>query len=759
VNPRWRIGNRRIALEFSRARKGALTAVVDRRTGCNLLRDPAAPALLWRLALRRQGTSELTWIDSSQARRVRGALERDGGDTALRLTSSGFPGGLTVTVTVSLAADSAFSRWRIAVAGLGGRRVLHQAVCPIVAGLVKLGDPAPGESLVMPMLGEGYVFRHPYPVRDNLPLSTGPGPEMAEVGLGRVGGRYPGALALQMCAFHNDRAGLYLAAHDAAMHVKEFEMGPWEPDPERPVLRMSYFPGETRDAEVSLPYDAVVGVFHGDWHDAADLYKAWAVRQWWCERKLWDRDIAEWMRRGVGGVFQMSNYHIPKIKLNHSMDRIADVVNDLSTSSGAPLLGLIFNWERGGAWTGPKGFFPPREGAERFRRAMRRLRRAGNYGFVYITGGCWYIANTYDPPFDSSAAFEKEGRPNALKDPAGKAMIESWYPGWKSSRLCPATDYTRDLTVDLFLRCLDLGCTVVQIDNFPCCNSGACHDPAHGHPPGHGPWWSESWGRILAEVRRRAKARDPECAVSTEGICECFIPWLDFFDQRAGNMEFFGHYGRTLPMGGETVPLFSYVYGGYIGAYYAAYPECNRPEVLYWTRGLAKAVSQGVVPTGGRYLPDPPDHNPVTIAFYRKIVRAVARDLWPYMMFGELLRRPAIRVPTITAQYCKFNYVPEKQEHRMDPQQRHEVQDAAVQHGVFRGRDGAIAYFFANVSREVVTFDFALSGFGPRAGVFNVTRVTDGRREAWLRNVRLPRRVRLVMKAFSVTVLIVREVS
>ena len=64
--------------------------------------------------------------------------------------------------------------------------------------------------------------------------------------------------------------------------------------------------------DLAVDYDIVTGVFHGDWYDAADLYKAWATKQWWCQKKLWDRDIAAWMRTGFG-VFQTSNYHVPEL--------------------------------------------------------------------------------------------------------------------------------------------------------------------------------------------------------------------------------------------------------------------------------------------------------------------------------------------------------------------------------------------------------------------------------------------------------------
>ncbi|MEI6500631.1 MAG: DUF6259 domain-containing protein, partial [Armatimonadota bacterium] len=366
----------------------------------------------------------------------------------------------------------------------------------------------------------------------------------------------------------------------------------------------------------------------------------------------------------------------------------------------------------------------------------------------------WYLKLPYDPPFDSWEAFETGGRPNAIRDVTGEVPVGRWYAGWESTRLCAHTQYLRDSTVATYLGCLDLGCDVIQIDNFPCGGSEACYDPTHGHPLGHGPWWSEAWGETLAELRRQARAVNPDCAITTEGIAENFIPTLDLADQRAGNMEYFGHYSRGMPMGGETVPLFNLIYNEYLGSYYAAMPECNRPEVLYWTRGLGKALCQGVLPTAGRYFPDPPEHNPVTLAFFEKIVRATGRELYPYLMFGEMLRPPNIDVPTMTAQYCKF--ILDERGHYVDPSQRHEVTDRAVQHAAYRGRDGSVCLLFVNVADQPVGFAVELPAYG-FAGAANVQRITDSEPEAWLAGLSLPHPVTLDMEPFSITLLILRE--
>jgi hypothetical protein len=451
----------------------------------------------------------------------------------------------------------------------------------------------------------------------------------------------------------------------------------------------------------------------------------------------------------------MSNYHIPVLKLDHPMSQIADVVNGLSKDIGVPLLALVFNFEGGGAWTGPAGFFPPREGEAAFREGLRQLRAAGNYGFIYMPGGNWYIEiSSYSPPFNSWPQFEAEGRANAIVNDKGEVPIAKYYAGWQSTHLCPHMKFSEKATAALVVGSLQRGCTVVQIDNFPP-TAEACYNPEHGHPLGYGSWWSEDWNHLMAEVRRQAKAKDPNCALTSEGISENFIPYLDMYDQRAGNMEYFGHWVVGNPMGGETVPIFSYVYSEYIGAYLAAYPECNRPEVLYWTRSLGKCLAQGVVPTGGWYFPEPGELNPITISFYKKVVRAAARDGWKYLMFGEMLRPPKIQVPRITASYLKWSADLD----HLDPDNRHVIQDYAVQHSAWRSRDGMIGYFFANVSQDPVEFGVHLSSYSKKVGPYDVDMVSEGRRATLMKRVQLPAEQRIRLESLSVALIEVKPTS
>ena len=55
-------------------------------------------------------------------------------------------------------------------------------------------------------------------------------------------------------------------------------------------------PGTRGPGETKLPYNVVLGTFHGDWYAAAEIYRDWASKQPFCATKLAQRtDIPKWI--------------------------------------------------------------------------------------------------------------------------------------------------------------------------------------------------------------------------------------------------------------------------------------------------------------------------------------------------------------------------------------------------------------------------------------------------------------------------------
>ena len=112
---------------------------------------------------------------------------------------------------------------------------------------------------------------------------------------------YPGWACVQLMAFYDTHAGLYLATHDPDGHCKEFGViSVKDRSLEIPIThRMPAIVGR----DVELPYDVVLGMFHGDWRDAADIYKRWAKTQRWCAKTLRERaDIPSFLKERAGVI-------------------------------------------------------------------------------------------------------------------------------------------------------------------------------------------------------------------------------------------------------------------------------------------------------------------------------------------------------------------------------------------------------------------------------------------------------------------------
>ena len=48
------------------------------------------------------------------------------------------------------------------------------------------------------------------------------------------------------------------------------------------TLGLAHYPGTRGPGETKLPYNVVIGTFHGDWYTAAEIYRDWAHKQAFC---------------------------------------------------------------------------------------------------------------------------------------------------------------------------------------------------------------------------------------------------------------------------------------------------------------------------------------------------------------------------------------------------------------------------------------------------------------------------------------------
>ena len=622
-------------------------------------------------------------------------------NNSLVMCASGFADMTELIITVSIRLENdGMSYWNIKYS-LPCSWYIKTITCPVVTGLFIPGSASQDECIVFPCLGEGYLFRNPFPVIDGIPVKSGTGPDRLKPGFGNISGVSPGMAAIQMMLYYNDKAGLYIATYDACGYVKSFAVGVDSIIGGDPAMSVSHMP--QRGSEIV--YDTVLGTFEGDWYDGANIYKKWARKQEWSAVLMKDRRQPHWMRKGFA-VFQMSNYGLPKLEMWNTMDSIAEYVNEVSDRAGVPIAALVFNFEGSGGWTGPIGIFPPREGNEAFSKAMKKLIDAGNLGFVYIPYGMWYAEIPYSEHFSSTSELYDKASHYAVRNEYDNVKINSWGGySWNSVNLCPAGDGLYNLTMGIIKKLAYLGCKIIQLDNWPLSGPYDCYSGKHGHPKGLGRWWTEEYIRITREILDESYKIDPELAITSECISEQFMQCVHLYDQRAGNQEYFGHWITGAPAGADLIPLFNYVYNPVVGSYLAAYPECALPETAYWLRSVSKSICQGVIPASGMYYGKMSHINSRCLDYFEKAARLTVCHLWDFIMYGEMLRAPVTNAPIMKIPYFTFN---DPNTNELIYQKDYDYQfvyDAAVQTGAFALDDGREIYLFFNITDESLTVE------------------------------------------------------
>ena len=98
---------------------------------------------------------------------------------------------------------------------------------------------------------------------------------------------YPGQwISTQLMAYYNDAGGLYVACDDA-QGLPKFLDPLMEKD--GVMMGLGHYPGTRGPGETKLPYNVVLGTFHGDWYAAAEIYRDWASKQPFCATKMAQR--------------------------------------------------------------------------------------------------------------------------------------------------------------------------------------------------------------------------------------------------------------------------------------------------------------------------------------------------------------------------------------------------------------------------------------------------------------------------------------
>ncbi len=518
---------------------------------------------------------------------------------------------------------------------------------------------------------------------------------------------YPCHFNMQFQALYNkeSKRGLYLGTRDPAASFMVFDIKHrasnimWRPGHFPPNIT---FAGE----DFNLPYDCVVGPFQGDWYDACQIYREWALQQFWCRKGplLTREDIPKWYKEAP--LYFYSDIG-DSAEGTHSLDEnlriAADHFREWLKWAGMRLPANWYEWTeeppgltgydiptsvyrrpRPGRWAGFSamnfggGNYPKIPALAGLSAECKRLRQDG--GMV-----CPYIAlELFDPGPAENSPYAAEAKPHMVRDLYGAIRRWSAEASWQA---CPWPQWWRNRlkeTCELMLERENVGgfyLDVMQGGGPP------CYWTPHGHSAAGGDSTTAGMHGLVEIIRDAVKAKDPEAITSGENASENMIDVIDAVNTVTLRPD-------------NKAPIFAAVYQDYIPRYGM---EMSGGDTFFIQ--CASLFVEGMQIGRLRLRPrssalsfQNPEHKEM-IAFLGLLVGYYRQETAKkFLAYGQLMRPLEFREPS--------------------PMPMSRGRFPALMSGVFRSHDGELGIFVVNAGRKDLTFqaDLDLAQYGMPAG-------------------------------------------
>ena len=588
---------------------------------------------------------------------------------------------LKITAKVSLEKDKAMSNWSISLEGTEGLEI-NQVVFPRVNGLLDMGN----EYLAVPTW-LGYLYHNP---RESLK-------EMA--GRSRYTFDYPG-LSLQMLAWYDpDSYGLYLACNDSAAYSKNFSFT--LDSAENLMYEVINFPSvDANSNQYSPAYEAIIGLFQGDWMTAAEIYREWGVQQKWCRESRLANDLVQpWVKETAIWVWN-----------RQTSERVLEPAMDLKKRADLPVNVFWHWWHNCSYDDGFPEYIPPREGKESFTPAMKKANDMGVRAIVYMNSFQWGT-ETESWKSENAERF-------AVKDLEGntRSHVYNIFTGKSLTNMCMATDFWQNKYASLCDSVVNTyGTNGVYMDQA--CMNRRCYDKSHNHPIGGGSYWVEGFTKLTDLIRKKT-ANTNQSVLAGEGCCEAWLPMLDVFLTLSVSKERYAGVGSR-----EVIPLYSMVYHKY-GVLYGSYsslivppyddlwPEEYAPkdpeELLsedFNTQYLmeqARSFVWGVQPTIANYRDFLATERKVEIDYLIKLAKVRYQGL-KYLLHGDMLRSPEMNIPKEEIDISRLSIYAGKTGNTVTALK---AEVPVIYTGTWRAEDGHVGIAVASISDDPHPLNF-----------------------------------------------------
>ncbi|PRP78269.1 hypothetical protein PROFUN_13900 [Planoprotostelium fungivorum] len=340
--------------------------------------------------------------------------------------------------------------------------------------------------------------------------------------------QYPGETnyqAISQCD-GKTRSCVYFAAQDPSGHYKTINYVERE-------MYVGHIPGDTCvkrgggvKPDYSSPWRTALGVHSGDWWDASQIYRRWALSEadWTKKGRVVDRtDIPNWHKEATlwfntgwdSGVLNSTEgdplVAVPKLL------KLREII-------GADFSLHYYCWHHFPFDSNYPDYFPAKTG---WTEGVQKLKEAGVKVLPYINGRLW--------DYNSPSFTKEEATPHLTKSAAPRfnprtvqPSLENYGSGQNFAVACPHTTYWQNKissVVDTLFQ--ENSISGIYIDQIAAATSVACADAEHGHSTRGGDYFVKGAAREL-DLAQEAASRVGGIIVS-ESNSEPFMSSLSGF--------------------------------------------------------------------------------------------------------------------------------------------------------------------------------------------------------------------------------------
>ena len=257
-------------------------------------------------------------------------------------------------------------------------------------------------------------------------------------------------------------------------------------------------------AEYELPYVNSVGMFRGGWFEAAQIYKQWALQQFWVKRRAGRRNPLEHLCLWVWNRGPAAEVVPPVLKLQEDLGKEIPVALDW------------YWWHHNPYDTDYPDFWPPRDGEEIFRKTNAELRDRGIFTQVYINALAWDVDTaSYSDGGAESIAVNRDGKPFSIEF--------NTYTHHRLGYMCGEAPKFHDRISAQAKLLHDCGLSGQYLDQVAVAAYRQCYNPHHSHGAGASAENVEGYRKLLS----RLIEENPGWPLTSEGCNEAFMDLLE----------------------------------------------------------------------------------------------------------------------------------------------------------------------------------------------------------------------------------------